>query len=144
MKIQIINGANLNLLGTREPYIYGNQSFETFFEQLKIQYSSIELYYFQSNNEADIIEKIHQVQQYDGLIINGGAYSHTSIAIADALRSVAVPHIVEVHISNVFNREDFRKKSYIAQACSGSICGLGLDGYRLAIEHIIHCCCANK
>lgn len=144
MKIQIINGANLNLLGTREPYIYGNQSFETFFEKLKIQYPFIELYYFQSNNEADIIEKIHQVQQYDGLIINGGAYSHTSIAIADALRSVAVPYIVEVHISNVFNREDFRKKSYIAQACSGCICGLGLDGYRLAIEHIIHCCAYNK
>ncbi len=138
IKIQIINGVNLNLLGEREPAIYGNISFESFFEDLKLQYPSVQLFYFQSNNEAEIIEKIHQSRHCDGLIINGGAFTHTSIAIVDALRTLAVPHIVEVHISNIFNREYFRKKSYIAQACKGSICGLGLDGYRLAVEHILH------
>ncbi len=138
MKIIIINGPNLNLLGKREPSIYGNQSFEQFFESLQKQFgSAIELSYFQSNSEGAIIDKIHEVGfSHDGIILNGGAYSHTSIAIADAIAAVETP-VVEVHISNVYARETFRQHSYFSASCKGVIVGLGLQGYTLAILSFI-------
>jgi 3-dehydroquinate dehydratase II len=139
MKIVIINGPNLNLLGLREPEIYGSTSFETFYEQLKKKYSNIELLYFQSNIEGEIIDYIHSCldKKPDGIILNAGAYTHTSIAIADSISSVAIP-CIEVHLSNIMAREDFRKTSYIASKCIGSISGLGLDGYNLAIQFLIN------
>lgn len=133
-QILIINGPNLNLLGKREPTVYGNQTFEAFFETLKEKFQDINLQYFQSNHEGAIIDKIHEVGfSFDGIVLNAGAYTHTSIAIADAIRSVTTP-VVEVHISNVFKRESYRHHSYLSEACKGCVIGFGLDSYRLAIE----------
>jgi 3-dehydroquinate dehydratase-2 len=138
MNIAIINGPNLNLLGTREPDIYGNLSFDVFFDQLKSSYPQINLSYSQSNIEGEIINLLQDClqQKVDGVILNAGAYTHTSIAIADAISAIKIPTI-ELHISNVWAREDFRKTSYIASKCIGSISGLGLDGYDLAIQYFL-------
>ena len=134
MKIQIINGPNINLLGKREPTIYGSQSFEAYYRQLKEQYPEIEFSYFQSNIEGELIDKIQETGfAYDGIVLNAGAYTHTSIAIMDAIRAVSTP-VIEVHISNVHSREAFRHQSMISCACKGVICGFGLDSYRLAVE----------
>ncbi len=136
-KILIINGPNLNLLGKREPSVYGSQTFEAYFETMKEKYPLVELSYFQSNHEGAIIDKIHEAGfSLDGIVLNAGAYTHTSVAIADAVRSVTTP-VVEVHISNVFKREAFRHHSYLSEACKGCIVGFGLDSYRLAIEWFI-------
>lgn len=133
-RILIINGVNLNLLGKREPHIYGSTTFEQYFETLKSLFPELDLYYFQSNYEGAIVEKIHEVGfSYEGIIINAGAYTHTSIAIADAISAVKTP-CVEVHISNIHAREEFRHKSYLSRVCKGMIVGLGLDGYRLAVS----------
>ena len=137
-KILIINGPNLNLLGKRETTIYGKQSFSEYLNYLKSSFSEFEVVYFQSNIEGEIIEKIHnEGDQVMGLVINAGAYSHTSIAIADAIRATGIL-TVEVHISNVFRREQYRHNSYISQASQGVIVGLGLTGYKLGINWIIH------
>lgn len=134
MKIQIINGPNINLLGKREPSIYGSQSFESYLEKLKEYYPQVEFAYFQSNIEGEMINKIHEVGfDWDGIILNAGAYTHTSLALQDAIRAVKVP-VIEVHISNVHAREEIRHKSMISCACKGVICGFGLDSYRLAVE----------
>jgi 3-dehydroquinate dehydratase-2 len=133
MKILIINGPNLNLLGKREPEIYGSNSFEEFFEDLKKMFSGLGLDYYQSNIEGEIINKLHSANgQYDGIVLNAAAYTHTSVAIADAVAAIKTP-VVEVHISNVFKREDFRHISLIATNCIGSISGFGFDSYRLGI-----------
>ncbi|MBD8388119.1 type II 3-dehydroquinate dehydratase [Dysgonomonas sp. BGC7] len=137
MKIQIVNGPNLNLLGKREPDIYGNTSFDDYFARLQQLYPNCELSYFQSNHEGDIIDKIHEVGfLFDGIIINAGAYTHTSIAIHDAIKGVKTP-VLEVHISNIHTREEFRHKSMIAPACKGSLIGLGLLSYDLAIDFFL-------
>ncbi len=137
LKLLIINGPNLNLLGKREPSIYGKKSFEEYFEQLQTEYPGITLHYFQSNHEGEIIDKLHEVGfSYNGVILNGGAYTHTSIAIADAIAAVETP-VVEVHISNIHAREKFRQHSYSAANCVGCIAGLGLKGYALAIEYFL-------
>lgn len=134
MKILLINGPNLNLLGKREKNIYGDLSFDKYFEELKNKFAEIELYYFQSNVEGELINKIHEVGfEYDGIIINAGAYTHTSVAIRDAIAGVKTP-VVEVHISNILTRENFRHESIIGPVCVGSIMGFGLDSYRLGIE----------
>ena len=136
MKIQIINGPNLNLLGKREKDIYGDISFDKYFELLKDLFKDIEIEYYQSNIEGEIIDKIHETGfSFNGIVLNAGGYTHTSVAIADAIASVKTP-VVEVHISNVFAREDFRHISHIAPNCKGSISGFGLDSYRLAIESL--------
>jgi 3-dehydroquinate dehydratase-2 len=136
-KITVINGANLNMLGKREPEIYGKLSFEDFFEGLKKQFHNVELEYYQSNIEGEIINFIHMAGQgSSGIILNAGGYSHTSVAIADAVKSVDVP-CIEVHISNLFTREEIRRTSLISAYAKGSIIGLGLDGYRLAVEHFL-------
>lgn len=137
MKLLIINGPNLNLLGKREPTIYGKKSFEEYFEQLQTEYPGITLHYFQSNHEGEIIDKLHEVGfSYNGVILNGGAYTHTSIAIADAIAAIETP-VIEVHISNIHAREKFRQHSYSAANCVGCIAGLGLQGYALAIEYFL-------
>ncbi|MDH6354943.1 3-dehydroquinate dehydratase-2 [Dysgonomonas sp. PH5-45] len=138
MEILIINGPNLNLLGKREPSVYGSTSFDDYFSELQANFEGrCRLSYFQSNHEGDLIDKIHEVGfSYHGIIINAGGYSHTSIALHDAIKSVTTP-AVEVHISNIQAREEFRHRSLVAAACRGSISGLGLDSYRLAIEHLI-------
>lgn len=137
MKIRIINGPNLNLLGTREPNIYGNQTFKSYLNSLKEKYPNITLSYFQSNIEGEIINQLHEVGfKYDGIVLNAAAYTHTSIGIADAVNAIKSP-VIEVHISNVSNREAFRHNSYIAPHCKGIIIGFGLDSYRLAIESFI-------
>ncbi len=137
MQISIINGPNLNLLGTREPEIYGGQTFEDYLEYLKTQYPQIELVYFQSNVEGLIIDELQRVGfSANGIILNAGGYTHTSVAIRDAISAITTP-VVEVHISNVHAREDFRKTSLISEKVVGSIAGLGLDGYRLAIEYLL-------
>lgn len=137
MKIAIINGPNLNLLGVREPTIYGNEGFETYLNTLRKKFNDIEITYFQSNHEGAIIDELHRVGfEYDGIILNAGAYTHTSIAIADAISAISTPTI-EVHISNVHKREDFRHHSMISRVCKGVIAGFGLDSYRLAIEGLI-------
>jgi 3-dehydroquinate dehydratase-2 len=137
MQLLILNGPNLNLLGKREPEIYGTQTFEDYFAQLQARFPAIELHYFQSNSEGVIIDKIHEVGfSFDGIILNGGAYTHTSIAIADAIAGVKTP-VVEVHISSIHARESFRHKSYPAANCVGSIIGLGLEGYALAIQYFL-------
>ncbi len=136
-RIQIINGPNLNLLGTREPTVYGSQTFEAYYLDLKSKFPNVELDYFQSNTEGLIIDKLHEVGfTYDGIVLNAGAYTHTSIAIADAIRSITVP-VIEVHISNVFKREEFRHHSYLSEACKGCIVGFGLDSYRLAVDAML-------
>jgi len=137
MQIIIINGPNLNLLGQREKNIYGDQSFEDYFMELSNDYSDHQLKYYQSNHEGDIVDKIQNIGfQYDGIVINAGALTHTSVAIRDAIAAVTTP-VIEVHISNVYNREDFRKHSYISAVCKGVIVGLGLEGYRLAIKYFV-------
>lgn len=137
MKIQIINGPNINLLGKREPSIYGSQSFEDYLESLKKRYPEVVFEYYQSNVEGEMINKIHEVGfDYDGIVLNAGAYTHTSIALQDAIRAVNTP-VIEVHISNVHKREEFRHKSLISCACVGIICGFGLNSYRLAIEALL-------
>ena len=138
MKIQIINGPNLNLLGKREPETYGNQSFEDYSVQLKSRFSAVELYYYQSNVEGELINKLHDVGfSYDGIILNAGAYTHTSVAIHDAIAAIKTP-VVEVHISNVYAREEFRHKSLITSKCVGLITGFGMEGYAMAIQFLIN------
>ncbi len=137
MKIIIINGPNLNLLGVREKSIYGDSDFATYFSQLKTLFSTISLEYFQSNVEGEIINKLHENGfEFDGIIINAGAYTHTSIAIRDAISGIKTP-VVEVHISNILTRESFRHESLIGPVCAGSIMGFGLDSYRLGIESFL-------
>ena len=138
MRIQIINGPNINLLGKREPTIYGSISFEDYLTQLRTAYPDVELAYYQSNVEGFLIDRIHEVGfSYDGIILNAGAYTHTSIALQDAIRAVSAP-VIEVHISNVHTREEFRHHSMISCACRGVILGFGLDSYRLALEALVH------
>ncbi len=138
MKIQIINGPNLNLLGVREPSVYGNATFGDYLAQLKSKYPDAEIEYFQSNVEGEMINKIHEVGfSYDGIVLNAGAYTHTSVALLDAIKAVSTP-VIEVHISNVHQREEFRHKSMISAGCKGVICGFGLDSYRLAVEAILN------
>jgi len=138
MKILIINGPNLNLLGTREPDIYGNQSFESFFESIKSNFNETELAYYQSNIEGEIINKLHEVGfTYDGVILNAGGYTHTSVAISDAIAAIKTD-VVEVHITNIYKREEFRHKSIISKECIGMISGLGLDVYLLAITYLMN------
>ena len=134
MTIQIINGPNLNLLGVREPDVYGCTSFDDFLPRLRACFPDVQIDYFQSNIEGELINKLQAVGfQCDGIVLNAAAYTHTSIALADCIRAISAP-VVEVHISNVHQREPFRHQSMIAAACWGVICGFGLDGYRLAIE----------
>jgi len=136
-KIQLINGPNLNLLGVREPSVYGDTSFESYLDFLKERYPQCEIAYYQSNIEGELIQKIHETGfSFDGIILNAGAYTHTSIALHDAIKAVTTP-VVEVHISNVYTREPFRHKSLLSAACKGVISGFGLDSYRLAIEAIL-------
>ena len=138
MRIQIINGPNLNLLGKREPEVYGNQSFETFFQTLTQSFAPIELHYVQSNIEGEIVDKLQEVGfSFDGVILNAGAYTHTSIAIHDAIGAIATP-VVEVHISNVFAREEFRHHSLITSKCAGLITGFGLQSYALALIYLMN------
>jgi 3-dehydroquinate dehydratase-2 len=137
MKIQIINGPNLNLLGLREPTIYGNESFETYVSQLRDMYSIVEIDAYQSNVEGELINKLHEVGfSYDGIILNVGGYTHTSVAIADAIAAIKTP-VIEVHISNIYAREEFRQVSLTAKNCKGVLSGFGLDGYRLALESFL-------
>lgn len=137
MKIQIINGPNLNLLGTREPGIYGSDTMEAYLDTLRKRYPDIDIDYYQSNIEGELITRLQQVGfTCDGIVLNAGAYTHTSIALHDCIRSLKTP-VIEVHISNVHKREEFRHHSYISSACRGVICGFGMDSYRLAIESFI-------
>ena len=145
MKILILNGPNLNLLGKREPGIYGDSSFESYLPKLKTRYPNVEFDYYQSNIEGEMIDKLQQAGSYlaeqnggiyDGIVLNAGAYTHTSVALHDCIRSLQCP-VIEVHISNVHQREDFRHHSYLSPACKGVICGFGLDSYRLAVEALI-------
>jgi 3-dehydroquinate dehydratase-2 len=133
MKILFLNGPNLNLLGKREPDIYGRQSFDDFFETLRAEFPTLELTCFQSNHEGELLDKLHEAGfETDGIIFNAGAFTHTSIALADAIAAIPAP-VIEVHISNVYRRESFRHHSFTAPHCVGSIAGLGLEGYRLAL-----------
>lgn len=137
MRILIINGPNLNLLGIREPHIYGTQSFDQFFEPLQAAFSEHQIKAVQSNHEGAIIDYLQEAMQTaDAVIINPGGYSHTSIAIADAIRSISLP-VIEVHLSNIHARESYRSHSYTAAATAGMICGFGLEGYRMAIEYLL-------
>ena len=137
MKIQIINGPNLNLLGSREPNIYGSTTFESYFEIIKQTFSSIEFSYFQSNVEGELIDKLHDVGfSFDGIILNAGAYTHTSVAIGDAVKAIETP-VVEVHISNTFSRESFRHQSYIAPHAKGIVVGFGMKSYDLGILSLL-------
>jgi 3-dehydroquinate dehydratase-2 len=134
MKILIINGPNLNLLGTREPEVYGSESFESYFETLRNQFNTIDLTYYQSNIEGELISKLQEVGfSFDGIILNAGAYTHTSIGIADAIKAISTP-VVEVHISNTFSRETFRHQSFISPHAKGVIIGFGLKSYALALK----------
>ena len=139
VKIQIINGPNLNLLGQREPGIYGSESFDAYLPQLRECYPDVQIDYYQSNVEGELINKMQETGffgGYDGIVLNAGAYTHTSVALQDCIRSLKCP-VVEVHISNVHKREEFRHHSFISCACLGVICGFGLDSYRLAVEAIV-------
>ena len=137
MNLLIINGPNLNLLGKREKSVYGSESFDAYYEVLKTSFTAVNLKYFQSNIEGEIIDKIHEFgYSSDGIIINAGAYTHTSVAIRDAIAAVSVP-VIEVHISNTLSREDFRHKSIIGPVCQGCIMGFGLDSYKLAIQSFL-------
>jgi 3-dehydroquinate dehydratase-2 len=137
MKIQIINGPNLNLLGTREPGVYGSRSFDQYFIELKEKFANVELEYFQSNVEGELINKLHEVGfSFDGIILNGGGYTHTSVAIADAIAAITTP-VVEVHVSNIYAREEYRHVSLTGKNCKGVLTGFGLDGYRLAIKSLL-------
>ena len=138
MKLLILNGPNLNLLGKREPSIYGNESFDAFFKTLETRYPALGLTYYQSNVEGELINKLHEKGfSYDGIILNAGGYTHTSVALRDAIAAIKTP-VIEVHISNVFAREEFRHLSLIAPVCKGSISGFGMDSYRLGIESFLH------
>ena len=138
MNIQIINGPNLNLLGKRETGIYGNQSFDEFLDVLKKRFPSVKLNYYQSNVEGELVNKLHEVGfSYDGIVINAGAYTHTSVAIHDAIGAIKTP-VVEVHISNVYAREEFRHKSLITSKCAGMLTGFGMEGYAMAIQFLLH------
>ena len=137
MKIIIINGPNLNLLGKREPNVYGTDSFEDYFESLQHKYSTIDFSYFQSNIEGEIIDKLHEVGfNYDGIILNAAAYTHTSVGIGDAIKGIQTP-VVEVHISNIHAREEFRQHSYISPNANGVLFGFGLKGYELALDSFL-------
>jgi len=137
MIIHIINGPNLNLLGKREPEIYGTQTFEAYFELLKADFPDYDLHYFQSNHEGALIDKLQEVGfSADGIIINPGGYTHTSIALADTVAAITTP-VIEVHISNIYERESFRHHSYVKANCKASIVGQGIDGYRQAIEALL-------
>ena len=137
MKILIVNGPNLNLLGRREPGIYGQTSFDEYLPQLRRRYPDVEIDYFQSNTEGALIDKLQEAGfSADGIVLNAGAYTHTSVALHDCIRAITAP-VIEVHISNVHQREEFRHKSMISGACCGVICGFGLDSYRLAVEAIL-------
>ena len=138
MKIQIINGPNLNLLGKREPEIYGSETFEDYLEHLKRRFPQVELHYFQSNVEGELINKIHEIGfDFDAILLNAGGYTHTSVAISDAISGVTTPTL-EVHISNIYKREEFRHKSIISKSCVGMIAGLGLKGYELGILYFLN------
>ena len=138
MKIQIINGPNLNLLGKREPEIYGSETFEDYFENLQRRFPQVELHYFQSNVEGELITKIHEVGfSFDAILLNAGGYTHTSVAISDAISGVTTPTL-EVHISNIYKREEFRHKSIISKSCIGMISGLGLKGYELGVLYFLN------
>jgi len=137
LDIAIVNGPNLNLLGVREPHIYGDKSFEQYFIQLTGRFPLARLHYYQSNVEGELINYLHYCMgKMKGIILNAGAYTHTSIALADAISAISIP-VVEVHISNILAREDYRKTSFIASKCVGSISGLGIDGYALAIQYFL-------
>ncbi len=136
-KILVLNGPNLNLLGKREPGIYGNHSFDSYFEQLKEKFSSVDLHYYQSNVEGELINKLHEVGfEFDGIVLNAAAYTHTSVAIADAIKAIETP-VIEVHISNVYARESFRHKSFLAPNAKGIITGFGLKSYDLGIQSFL-------
>ena len=136
MKVIIINGPNLNLLGKRDVAIYGNISFEEYFSSLKENYSDIKLSYFQSNIEGELIDKLQEIGfSYDYVLLNAGGYSHTSVSISDAISSIETP-VIEIHISNIYSREEFRTKSLLSKNCKGVICGFGLDSYKLALESL--------
>ena len=137
MKLQIINGPNLNLLGVREQSIYGNSDFDTFLTELRGKYSILEIDYYQSNVEGELINKLHEVGfSYDGIILNAGGYTHTSVALADAIAAIKTP-VIEVHISNIYAREEYRHVSLTGKNCKGVLTGFGLDGYRLAVESFL-------
>jgi 3-dehydroquinate dehydratase-2 len=137
MKLIIINGPNLNLLGIREPEIYGSKTFEDFFKELQLKFKGVEILYFQSNIEGEIIDKLHEVGfDCDGIILNAAAYTHTSVGIGDAVKGITTP-VVEVHISNIHAREEFRQHSYISPNASGVLFGFGLKGYDLAIQSFL-------
>ncbi len=137
MKIQIINGPNLNLLGKREPEVYGRTSFEEYFETLQTIFPDLELHYYQSNVEGELINKIHEIGfSFDAILLNAGGYTHTSVAVSDAIAGVTTPTL-EVHISNIYKREEFRHKSIISKSCVGMISGLGLKGYELGIRYFL-------
>ena len=136
-KILILNGPNLNLLGKREPAVYGNQNFDEYYQTLSLRYTNVLLSYYQSNVEGELINKLHEIGfEYDGVIFNAGGYTHTSVAIADAVAAIDTP-VVEVHISNVHAREDYRHHSLMAKNCIGSINGLGMQGYELALQYFL-------
>jgi 3-dehydroquinate dehydratase II len=138
LNIQIINGPNLNLLGKREPEIYGSESFEDYFENLKKRFPQVQLHYYQSNVEGELINKIHEVGfKFDAILLNAGGYTHTSVAISDAIAGVTTPTL-EVHISNIYKREEFRHKSIISKSCVGMISGLGLKGYELGVLYFLN------
>lgn len=138
MKILIINGPNLNLLGRREPDIYGSNSFEDYFQQLKNNFSELDLTMFQSNHEGELLDKLHEVGfSWDGIVMNAGAYTHTSVAIGDAIAAISTP-VVEVHISNVHARETFRHHSFLSKHCAGVIVGFGMESYRLGIQYFVN------
>lgn len=137
MKVLILNGPNLNLLGTREQTVYGDKSFEDFFKEIDLEFDKLELSYFQSNIEGELIDKLHQVGfSYDGIIFNAGGYTHTSVAIADAVAAIDTG-VIEVHISNVYSREEYRHVSLMAKNCKGVIAGFGLNSYRLALKSFL-------
>lgn len=137
MKIQIINGPNLNLLGKREPEVYGSKTFDTFYTELKTRFPKIDFSYYQSNVEGELINKLHETGfSFDGIILNAGAYTHTSIAIHDAIAAIKTP-VVEVHISNIYAREEFRHTSLITSKCAGLLTGFGMEGYALAAQFFI-------
>ena len=136
MKVCIINGPNLNLLGKREPIIYGDISFEEYLSELRLYYSNIDIHYFQSNVEGEIINKLHDVGfTFDYILLNAGGYTHTSVAISDCIMAINSP-VIEVHITNIYSREEFRRKSLISQNCLAVVCGFGLDSYKVALSNL--------
>ncbi|MBS1637513.1 MAG: type II 3-dehydroquinate dehydratase [Bacteroidetes bacterium] len=137
MKIAIVNGPNLNLLGTREPEVYGSQTFEAYLSELRQKYASVEFSYFQSNVEGELINKLHEfAAAHDGILLNAAAYTHTSVAIADAVAAIKCP-VIEIHISNIFAREDYRHVSFVGSYCIGSVSGFGLQSYELGLQHFL-------